>query len=65
MTEKQVLEQKKFGDIKIVAEIIGETDNNTRQILRRPTSKKYKKAINVLRMLIESRQKLAKEVNTE
>lgn len=64
MTEIQVLEKKKFGDIKIVAEIIGESHGNTQQILRRPNSKKHKKAMDVLRKLVESRQQLADEVNT-
>lgn len=65
MTEKQVLEQKKFGDIVTVAEIIGESKGNTRQILRRPTAKKHKRAMDVLRKLVESRQQLAKENSTE
>jgi hypothetical protein len=65
MTEKQVLEQKKFGDINIVAEIIGETRGNTSQILRRPTAKKHKKAMEVLRRLVESRQQIATEISTE
>jgi hypothetical protein len=61
MEASQILSKKKYGDIRFVAEIIGESHRNTDRILRRPTAKKHKQAIQVLGKLIESREQMIKE----
>lgn len=61
MSEKQLLQRKKRGDIVTVAEIIGVTRDNASVILRRPESKKYKNAINALRKVVEARESLIQE----
>ncbi|WP_026473972.1 hypothetical protein [Alkaliflexus imshenetskii] len=58
MDENQLLNKKKYGDIRVVAEMIGETHSNTDRILRRPGARKHKKAIEALRKIIEAREEL-------
>jgi len=61
MSEKQLLQRKKKGDIVTVAAILGVTRDNASVILRRPDSKKYKNAINALRKVVEARESLIQE----
>ena len=58
MTEKQIFEKKKVGDIKLMSEMLGISQANASIILKRPKSKKYSKAIAALRQIIEAREAL-------
>jgi len=56
MDTKQIFLLKQHGDIVIVAKVIGESHANTDRIIRRPNSKKHKKAMSVLAKIIEDRE---------
>jgi hypothetical protein len=58
MDTKQILNKKRRGDIVAVADIIGESYENTRKILKREKSKKHSKAIKALANIIDYREKL-------
>jgi len=68
MDEKQILAKKQTGDTKLVAEMIGVSYFNADVILKRPKSKRYAKAIEALRKIIENREMLLSEargINTD
>ncbi len=58
MKLKDILEKKKVGDLKIVAQIIGIDAGNARVALRRPNSKHHNKVLIVLSSLIQHRDSL-------
>ena len=66
LTEKELLDRKEIGDIKVVAAIIDVDYFNAAKILKRTNSKLHSQAIEALRLVVESRENLikkAKEVN--
>ena len=63
MTEKQIIEKKNVGDIKLIAEMLGISQANASITLKRPKSKKFKKAIAALRQIIEAREALLNQKN--
>jgi len=58
MTEKQIIQSKNYGDMKLMAQMLGISQSNASMILNRPKSKKYQKAIAALKQIIEARQAL-------
>ena len=59
--KSKLLEQKRIGDIELVAKMIGETRDNTAKIIRRPNSKKYTGAMDALARIIELRSTVITE----
>ncbi len=60
MNIEQVLSKKRYGDNITVAKILGTTHFNVAQILKRPKSKKHKKVIEALTVVVESREAVEK-----
>jgi len=65
MNTKQILIKKEVGDIKEVSKIMGISSDYTLKILNRPTAKLHHTAINILKKIIEAREKLYEEVKNE
>jgi phosphoheptose isomerase len=63
MTKNEIFRNKKLGDIKQVAEILGVSHANADKILRRVNSKKHAEAFNILKNIVESREALKKSYN--
>ncbi len=63
MDSKQILNKRRTGDIGLVADILGESYQNTWQILRRENSGKHKKAIQILKTIIDDREKAISKAN--
>jgi len=66
MDRKQIILQRQIGDIRTVANIIGESYQNTDKILRRTNSKKHDRAVEILVKIIEHRNaiKAMETINT-
>lgn len=54
----KLLEKKELGDIKVVARILGLSQNHVSKILSRPKSKRYQTVIESLGKVIQSREDL-------
>ncbi len=63
--KNKLLEKKKNGDLKIIAEIMGITQFNAFNLLNRPRAKRHQEAMDVLARVIESRDRLIKESKTQ
>jgi len=57
----ELLEKKRRGDVALVAEIIGESLNNTGKILRDEKKKKHKDAVAALEKIVTNRDNLMKD----
>uniref|UniRef100_UPI0032180CB9 hypothetical protein n=1 Tax=uncultured Draconibacterium sp. TaxID=1573823 RepID=UPI0032180CB9 len=55
-TDSEIIQCKEYGDMAEVARTMNISRHNATMILRRPTSKRYKEAIGILRELVEARQ---------
>jgi hypothetical protein len=62
MNKKQIINERRKGDIKLVAEILDVNYENARKILNRPKSKLHKKAVDVLEKIIKNRKQLLEEI---
>lgn len=65
MNSKQILNKRRNGDIKLVADIMGESYQNTWQVLRREKAKKHPRAIAILKSVIEAREKSITEIHKD
>jgi uncharacterized Zn finger protein len=65
MTEKQIIEKKNYGDMKLMARMLGISQSNATMILSRPNSKKYQEAIEALKKIIEAREALMAQIATK
>lgn len=61
---KQIKLNKKYGDIKMVAEIMGVSRHNAARILERNNAKRHDEAVRILQSIIENREKLVDEIKT-
>ncbi|RKE02344.1 hypothetical protein [Marinifilum flexuosum] len=60
MDLEELLAKKRRGDVALVAEMIGESLNNTGKILRSEEKKKHKEAVAALGKIIANREYLIK-----
>jgi len=65
MNTEQIIFKKQIGDIKQVAEIIGESYANTCKLIQRTNAKRHPEVIAVLAKIIEARELAKKEVSRE
>lgn len=63
MTKKQIFDKKQYGDIKVVAQMIGVTRHNAARLLERPTAKRHNEAVKALEQVVAAREKLQKQAN--
>lgn len=56
--KNKLLDKKKYGDISIVASMIGVTPDYAKMLIRRQTAKRHQEAIDALTKVIESREQL-------
>lgn len=56
--KNKILNRKKHGDLKVVAEIMGITRFNAFNLVNRPGAKRHQEAMKVLAQVIESRERL-------
>lgn len=55
-TDSEIKQCKEYGDVAEVARAMNVSRHNATMILRRPTAKRYKEAIGILREIVEARQ---------
>lgn len=65
MNLDELMKKKRRGDIALVAEMLGESLNNTDKILRREKSKKHLKAVEALQNVILTREAAIEDFNKE
>jgi hypothetical protein len=68
MDKKQIFEKRQYGDVRLLAEILGVSHQNAQKIIERPNSKRHKKAVEILTRIITDREKTiesAKKLMTE
>lgn len=65
MTDKELLEKKKVGDIPEVAKMLGVSKGNADVILRRPKAKRHNEAMRALALIIEAREAAHKKATSD
>ena len=60
MIPNELIKRKRYGDLRDIADHFGVTPNNMIQILKRPTAKRHKAAVELLQTLINKRDELIK-----
>ena len=65
MTDKELLEKKKVGDIPEVAKMLGVSKGNADVILRRPKAKRHNEAMRALALIIEAREDAYKKATSD
>lgn len=56
--KNKLIDEKKYGDLVIVAKMLRTTEGNVRQLINRPNAKRHNQAIEALAEVIEARERL-------